>query len=153
MISLKLATWDHLPDLIEMAEEFHKNSPYAEIEEFNEARVSDVIISCFDNPTERIVIVLTDETNKAVGMIIAATSLSIFNYGKVASEIAWWVSPQYRGKHSIELHKAYEYWAKNVAKCSVIQSALLEDDSVDRVSRYYLRQLFIPVERAFIKKV
>ena len=153
MIELKIATWDHLPDIIDMVGEFHKNSPFKDIEEFNESRISDIVISCLENPTEKIVLVLTNEDNRAVGMLIAVSSMSVFNYGKVSSELAWWVNPEYRGRHSIELHKAYEYWAKNVAKCNLIQSALLEDENVTRMSNYYKRQKYSPAERAFVKKV
>ncbi len=152
MTELKIATWDYLPDILEMCEKFHQNTPFSGIEEYDESRVADIIISIIENPTDKIAIVLVDE-GKAVGMVLGVTSTSIFNYGKVATELAWWVNPEYRGKKSLELMKAYEYWAVNVAKCSVVQMSLLEDENLEGVDRIYKRKGYSPVERAYVKKV
>ena len=152
MTELKIATWDYLPDILEMCQKFHENTPFNGIEEYNESRVTDIIISIIEDPANKIAILLVDD-GKAVGMVLGVTSTSIFNYGKVATELAWWVDPEYRGKKSLELMKAYEYWATNVAKCSVVQMSLLENDTTESVDRLYKRKGYSPVERAYIKKV
>lgn len=154
MIELKLATWDHLPDIMEMAEKFHSASPYRDTEEFDDSRVAEIVIPAIESPIDRIVLILEDtEARRAVGMLIALATQSTFSRSKVAGELAWWVNPENRGKDSLKLIDAYLYWAENVAKCDTIQMALLEDETVEKVTRVYRRKGFVPAERAFIRKV
>lgn len=153
MIELKLATWDHYPDLLEMAEKFHQASPYNGLEEYDESRVAEVIIDILNNPKEKVIIVLEDtEAGKAVGMIIAVTTQGIFSRGKTAAELAWWVNPEHRTKHSLELFQAFLYWAETVQQCSGVQMALLEDDKIDRLAKVYKRKGLTQTERAFYRK-
>ncbi len=152
-LELKIATWDHLPDILEMAQEFYNNSPYQGIEEYDESRVAEIAMASFENQKDRIVILLVTPEGKPVGMVAGLATTAVFNHNRVATELIWWVYPEYRGKSSLELFKAYEYWAKNVAKCSSVVTALLEDELVDRLSSFYQRQGYTPAERAFIKRI
>lgn len=153
MIELKIATWDHFPDIMEMAERFHQTSPYRDTEVFDESRVAEIVIPAIENPVDRIVLVLEDtESRRAVGMVIGMTTQGIFSRSKIAAELAWWVNDEYRTRHSLRLLDAFLYWAQNVAKCDTVQMALLENEHIDRLTKVYNRKGLTLTERAFYRK-
>lgn len=153
MIELKIATWDHFPDILEMSEKFHQASPYKDTEVFDESRVSEIIIPIIESPIDRIILVLENsETKRAVGMVIGTTTLGLFSRSKIAAELAWWVDPEYRTKHSLRLLDGFLYWAQNVAKCDTVQMALLENSLVERLTKVYNRKGLNLTERAFYRK-
>jgi RimJ/RimL family protein N-acetyltransferase len=96
---------------------------------------------------ERMCILLTvDDVPR--GILIAASTKNLFNKHKVTAEIAWWISPEYRGYKSARLMiDAYEYWAKNIVHAQVMQMVAL-DDSLDAM---YRRKGFTKAELSYIK--
>lgn len=137
-----------------MTKKFHEASPYHDKEEYDESQVSDKILQFLESPDKTVIILLVNpETNRAVGMVIGVVTEGIFNRNRIAAELAWWVDEEFRGQQSLELFHAYNYWAEHVMKCSSVTMALLEDEGVEKLSRLYKRKGFVPVERAFIRKV
>jgi len=154
LLELKLATYDYFSDILEMTKKFHEASPYHGIEDYDESQVADKILHFLESPRDTVIILLVNpETNKAVGMVVGMTTTGIFNRNKIAVELAWWVEEEFRGKQSLELFTAYNYWAENVAKCDSVTMALLEDDKIEKLGKVYKRKGFVPVERAFIRKI
>lgn len=68
------------------------------------------------NPLERIAIVEPDK-----GFIMGLATPFPFGPYRMASESAWWVSPEFRKLGvGLDLLNAFEYWAKEKAGCSFI---------------------------------
>jgi GNAT superfamily N-acetyltransferase len=153
-LQLKIATWDDYPDIMDMARKFFDLTPYAKLVDYDESKMSDVIMSLFDNPTERIAILAVDNDGKTVGMLCAMVSEILFTRDRVASELAWWIDPEHRASRvSIDLINAFEFWAKEKAQCRYTQLATVETEQVDRISKFYKRKGYDLYERGFLKKV
>lgn len=67
----------------------------------------------------------------------------------VAQELAWWVSPDHRGRAALRLLDAYEQWAADKG-CALVGMAHLGDE---RLSRLYDRRGYAKTETAFLKRL
>ena len=78
-------------------------------------------------------------------------SPSLYSKDRVALEILWWVEPDARktglGK---ELLEAFEYWAKNIAQCSIIAVSSLDDESLDK---FYNKKGYKLTEKTYMKVI
>ncbi len=90
-----------------MAKAFHAASglPFA----FSGAVVSMLIDACIAAP-DRLMLVL-EVDGVARGMLAAQASMHPFTAVTVATEIAWWVEPEHRGRQTLGMLTAYERWA------------------------------------------
>lgn len=68
----------------------------------------------------------------AVGMLIGSIQRPLFSKDKIATEVAWYVKPESRGKGSLQLFAAYEYWAK-AQGCKGIVMVHLGDEKLSRL--------------------
>lgn len=94
------------------------------------------------------------EDGTPVGIIAAAAIVPDFSDERIATEFVWWVDPEYRrSKRAVELLNAYEYWAKNKAKCKLWHMALFETEDRDTIAKLYQRKHYVPTEQTFIKGV
>lgn len=139
---LKIATIEDKALVLEMAIKFIEQTEYKEhyTKEKLEALVTDFIL----DPTK--LLLLYGEVGFIAGIIVPF----IFGDKRLASELAWWVTPDQRGKEAGgELLLAFEYWAKNVAKCDLISMGSLDD----RVGKYYEKNGYKLLERAYLKEL
>lgn len=149
-MSLKLAESKDYPDIIRMAQAFHRASPYVDLE-FSEERCRGLFDHYLRGDRRELVIILAHEEERVFGMIIGFANSIPFSNEKVAAELAWWVDEDKRKtKDSLLLFKAYEDWALRIgAKMS--QMAMLDD--VTNLSGFYLKQGYQPAERSYIKRI
>jgi GNAT superfamily N-acetyltransferase len=140
---------------MDMARKFYETTPYHGVVDYDDSKMSDVIISLLENPTERIAILaIDDKTGEPVGMLCGQVGETLFNRKRVASELAWWIDPDHRSSRvSIELINAFEYWAKHKARCEYVQLATVETDQVERISKFYNRKNYNIYERCFLKVI
>jgi GNAT superfamily N-acetyltransferase len=96
------------------------------------------------------VVILLRKEEKAVGFIVGFANSPLFSGDKIATEAAWYVQPEHRGRGSLKLLQAYEYWAKNVAKVKLIQMLHLGDERLDKL---YERKGYRKSEVCYIKEV
>jgi len=91
-------------------------------------------------------IILLDEGGMLMGKAVP------FLYGPhiMATEIAWYVTPEARGKGiGAKLLEGFEYWAKNIAGCSIISMGSIDD----KVGEYFKKQGYELSERAYVKEL
>jgi len=150
-MSLRLATKDDFLVVSEMARKFYETTPYFGVLEYDDSKMADTILGLFSDPKQSVVI-LALKDDEPVGMLVGQVGELLVSRDRVATEMAWWMSPEHRSsKKALELIGAYEYWAKEVAGCQYVQLSCLEDLSIDRVSRFYTKKGYKPFEKFFIK--
>lgn len=138
---MKIATHEDFEAIFKMAMNFLNASPYKDLgdEDSIATIIGDILNS---SPTERIII-FSD-----VGFIVGAVTPFLFGPHKLATEVAWWVEPDYRGNgEGLKLLEAFEYWAKNVAEVKLISMSSLDKT----VEKYYKKNGYKLYERAYMK--
>jgi hypothetical protein len=142
-MTIRLATEDDFPLIIQMARKFHEASPY-QVLEFSELRCMQLFQAYLQDKTS-VMILLSDH-----GMLIAFASQAPFSNHKVSTEVAWWVNPECRGKRdSLLLLDAYEIWSRKVG-CSLCQVAMLP--SVTDLSKFYEKRGYKLLEQSYVKE-
>jgi GNAT superfamily N-acetyltransferase len=124
-----------------MAMKFAKEySPY-----WNEDSIKDLVINFLDDWSNKIVILCPDK-----GMLAAVINPFILDMTKsMATEIAWWVEPEYRDKGlGQELLEGFEIWAAGQG-CNLMSMVGLSDD----LGKYYEKSGYKLYERAYIKEI
>lgn len=102
------------------------------------------------NIQSKILLLLCYE-GKPVGLLMGLAGYShpmLVNI-KVAMEILWYVEPEYRGKYSLRLVDAFEYWAEKVMGVDVLTMGSLADGK--DLDVLYRRRGFKHVENSYIK--
>lgn len=149
MQDLKVAGMDDLPAIVSLIKEFHSNSRHANVS-VDEDKLQEFFGMMIESGVKESVILLTLHENKPVGILASSVYETFLNRDRWAGEVAFWVSPDYRNyKRVTKLIEAYEYWAKNVAKCSQVTLASLEP----RTGVLYARKGYTEVERAYSKEI
>lgn len=152
-MTLKIATFSDLPDILSMAHKFAQASTYAGMT-VDDGKVTKLIDMMLSEGPKVSIILLAIEDDKPVGMIGARATEPLYFKEKVAAELVWWVEPEHRrSNHAKELIDAYEYWAKNVSKCDYTQMSLLETDQINLIDRIYRRRGYRTTERSYVKEV
>lgn len=127
--------------ILEMAEKFIAATEYSHW--FDRATVSDLITSFINSPRDERIIILDD-----FGFIAGQATKFPFGPELMASEVAWWIDPEARGENKgRKLMEAFEYWAKNVAKCKFISMTSLDKN----VEKIYKNKGYKLYERAYMK--
>jgi GNAT superfamily N-acetyltransferase len=148
---LELATWDHYNAIQDMVLKFAKASPYAATE-VDEAKAANMIVDFIERPIDRVLLVAMDG-KQPVGMLAGVISEFILSRERIASELIWWMEPDYRkSRIAFEMIEAYEFWAAKLG-CSIITLSTVETEQTDRIQKYYSRKGYHLVERSFIKEI
>lgn len=139
---LRIATFEDYNKILEFAERFLSISRYKD--HFDLDVLNNLISFFLNSSKEERIIILAEE-----GMIAGQTSSFIFGTKKVATELGWWVEPEYR-KSGIgkELLQAFEAWAKKVG-CSLIVMISLDDE----LGKFYEANGYSLSERSYIKEI
>lgn len=138
---MKIAELEDLDKVFEMAMKFVEATGYNNIS--NAYDIKELIKFFLEGPHDQRIIIIDD-----FGFIAGQATKFPFGEGLVASETAWWIDPEARGENKgRKLMEAFEYWAKNVAKCKFISMTSL-DKGVEKVYRNKGYKLY---ERAYMK--
>ena len=150
-MTIRVASQDDHFRCVEMGIRFAENSPYADLQ-VDEAKVHEMVQTFLIGPkNKKIILLLLNELDYPVGMLLGTIEEFLFNKKKIAAEVAWWVDPEYRGKNSLQLLEAYEYWA-SMCGADVIQMSLLHDETKDKLDGIYKRRGYEPKETGYIKR-
>jgi hypothetical protein len=143
---IRFATEEDLPVLVEMVRKFYNATPYSALV-FDEKKTTEVIRNLI-NESNNISIVLVADDLDIRGTIIASVTEPLCSSEKISTELVWWVDEAYRGRISIELLDAYEYWQKKVG-CSAVSMASIQGGS--NLDKFYKRRGYIPSEVTYYK--
>lgn len=140
---MKVATVGDIPEVTAMAIEFMNATGYRK---YSDDKVIEELVQTIvtSDPREKIIIL-----KPGVGFIAGHKFKFVFGTGDLASEIAWYIMPEHRTNGAgLELLAAFEYWAKNVANCTMVSMGSL-NASVEKI---YKKQGYKLYERAYMKE-
>ena len=124
--SIRLAMASDVPRLYEMAVAHYQASGY--LFPVDEQYGLRFLHQQVQSPDACALVLLRED--KAVGVLLGSSSPHPFLPVKIAVEILWWVDEDHRGWDSLELLKAFEYWAKNIKRCQIISCADVAQHSI-----------------------
>ena len=140
---LKIATIDDLSLVLDLSMKFANAIPYKDYidEEVVKATLTDILTGDKD----RKICLLYGE----VGFITGVAAPFMFGTDLLATELAWWVEPEYRSKKvGLELLEAFEFWARKIG-CKLISMACLDE----KVAALYESKGYTLYERAYLKEI
>lgn len=141
---MKIATTEDTQEIVDMAMKFMATTGYTEYS--NEEVITQLVNNILTGKQNEMIILL----EPGVGFLAGMSSPFVFGPHFLASEIAWWIEPDHRGNGTgAELIDAFEYWAKNVAGCTMISLTSLDDS----VGKFYEKKGYALYERAYMKEL
>lgn len=106
---IREATEDDIFDILVLAKEFSKEAPSTHT--WNKEKTEAFLNSALLAPNMNIFVI--DHDGEIEGAIVGLVAEMYMSHRVQATELAWFVSQEYRGKaSSIKLLKKYEEWAK-----------------------------------------
>lgn len=142
---IRLATVDDTNVILDMVKKFIAVSPYSHYD-VDDSKILELIFYCLDDKNR--LFVLTD-TDKPVGMLAATVNQFLFNRELIASEMAWWVEPSYRGRGGSVLKAAFEDWARAIGAKYTHMSSL----DTPLVDAMLIRAGYRKTECTFVKEL
>lgn len=111
MSIIRRATTHDADALFIMARKFVAFAPYRDSLTVTDDELRAIITYFTDNAT----VFVADESGIAIGMLVAVIAPVWYAPScKVATELAWWVEPEYRNRTTaIRLIQVFERWAKD----------------------------------------
>jgi|SRR5687767_7102640 len=141
---MKIATLQDFEEIKGMAMKFMSTTGYTEYS--NEETISQLIYNILTGEQNKMIILL----KPGVGFLAGMSSPFLFGPHFLASEVAWWINEDKRKDGAgAELVDAFEYWAKNVAGCTMITLTSLDDS----VGKFYEKKGYKLYERAYMKEL
>lgn len=134
-------------EIIEVLREFHTFSGYEF--PFDPEYAKTMLIRVGNDPNG-LVLTLDTETGETVGCIVAISAEHHMSPVKVATELVWWVKPEHRGRHSLDLLTMVEYWAKELQGCQYVCMISLESNDVGKI---YQKRGYTLKEHAYMKEL
>jgi len=112
----KLQVFD-IEATLDLATEF--NTLYGTSKKFNRAKLRRILEASLVYDKNYYCSVLKEE-NKIVGLLVGVASEGVYFDDVLASELGWYVKPEYRGRKSLAMLKDFEIWAKEKAKADFV---------------------------------
>jgi len=138
---------DDLLDVLLIAREFSKEAPLTH--KWDRDKTVEFLKSGLNLPNMQ---VFVSETNGEItGAIVGLFTYMFMSHKKVATELAWFVSKEARGKpSSIKLVKVFESWAKEVGAEYTIMGDI---KGIADLGSLYERMNYEAAETAYIKEI
>ena len=128
-----------------LAKNFHEASELPV--PFNAAYASILFDQFLDGP-EKLCLVL--DRDGVQGVLAAQTGILPIAPVKAATEVIWWIEPEYRGRDAVHMLVAYEAWAEEQG-CSFVNMVGLGADPL--TAKFYERRGYIAAERHYMKPI
>ena len=143
---IRKATNDDIFDLLVLARGFSREAPA--MHEWDRDKTEAMLKTCIEN--ELTTIIVMEFEGEVVGGIVGVVQPLLMSNTVVASELAWFVDPNHRGKGAIKLVKAFEGWAKEKGAEYVTMADIR---GIADLSKLYERLGYELTEAAYSKKV
>lgn len=138
---MKIASLEDRDQVLEYAMKFFNSTPYKDLGD--EATIAGIIDNFLQSPKEEKIIIL----DEGKGFLIAAITKFPFGNTKVATEIGWYVEPEFRNQGvGDQLVEAFEYWADKLG-VKVKTLAFMDKD----LTEYMKKKGYVPYETAHYK--
>lgn len=146
-MTVRKATLEDKLDLTFLIKQFLKETSYPFKVD------TDKLLGSFEQIIEHenfIVLVLEDQGDIS-GTLVGGVTQPLFSHDIVASELAWFVTPEKRGsKDSLKLLKQYEDWCKEKG-CKFI--TMVDIDPYDDLGKFYKAKGYSLTEKTYVKEL
>jgi L-amino acid N-acyltransferase YncA len=145
---IRAGTEKDITELLVLAKDFYEVSGYADHVPYDYASCAERFIIAIDQG----LCFVCEKDAQIVGFVIGASAPCIFNKNYLMGvELAWWVTPDYRGSTvGIKLLKAIESAAKDRG-VKIWSMICLESQEPEKVSDMYSRMDYVATERTFTR--
>lgn len=143
---IRQATVEDLPKLETCAREFYASSRF--LKEFSLFRFCEMWTTLLHNGG---VIFIALESEEITGVMGGFIHRDLYSESMVAEEMFWFVRSAFRGV-GIRLYRAFEAWAQ-AAGATTIQMVHLLDSMPEKISAFYRRIGFEPIETRYSKRL
>lgn len=112
---------------------------------YSEEQLDSLLNMLLTSPNNTDVILISED-----GFIAGKAVPFPFGSSVVATEIGWYIRPESRGNgKGTEFLEAFEYWAKHIALCDLVNMSSLDD----KVGEYLKGKGYELSERVYIKEI
>lgn len=144
---IREATEADVFDLLVLGREFSREA--GEAFQWDKIKTEGILMQAVKS--DEVLILVIEDEGVVVGSLIGAVTTMPFSSHMIATELAWFVDPRYRGnKQSIKLIKEYEAWAKKKGAKYVVMAHI---HRVADISNVYERLGYEISESSYMKKV
>lgn len=144
---IRTATEDDVFDILILAKEFSREAPKSH--KWNKDKTEQFLLSSFLNPNMEIFVI--DVDGEIEGALVGLLSELYMSHTVQATELAWFVSKDYRGKPaSIRLMKAFEKWAK---ESGANQVGMGDIEGISSLENLYNRLGYERAETVYLKEL
>ena len=144
---IRTATPDDVFDILILAKEFSKEAPQSH--KWNKEKTEQFILSALQNTNMTIFVI--DVAGEIEGALVGLLSELYMSYTVQATELAWFVSKDYRGKPaSLKLIKAFEKWAK---ESGANQVGMGDIEGISSLEKLYNRLGYERAETVYLKEL
>ena len=147
MTKIREATEEDVFDILVLAREFSKESPITH--KWNKEKTEHFIISAINN--NNTIIFILEDKDEIVGAIVGIINEMYMSQTVVATEMAWFVSKDYRGrKGSIMLMKTFEKWAETNGANYICMGAI---EGITELDKLYTKSGYFKSETLYMRNV
>ena len=144
---IRTATPDDVFDILILAKEFSKEAPKSH--KWDKEKTELFLLSAFQNDNMEIFVI--DADGEIEGALVGLISELYMSHTVQATELAWFVSKDYRGKpSSIRLIKAFEKWAKDRGANQV---GMGDIEGISNLENLYNRLGYEKSETVYLKEL
>ncbi len=134
-----------------MCRSFYEESPFSPSVAYNPNKVGDLLHVAVAGQYTQVLPLLLLDNSKPIGLILGYATQTPFSDDLIASELAWYVEPSYRGRReALQLVYAYEEWAQRVG-CKHVSMSLLT--TLTDASKLYERLGYHMTEISYLKEI
>lgn len=146
-MTIREATAEDVPDLVEMGLRFRAHV-YRDTLAENRERLEALALEMVSTPDRVVFVAEEDRTQRLCGMLGIVVFGHPMSGERQATEVFWWVEPEYRGV-GIRLLRVGERWAQ--MRGAVTMQMVAPSESAG-VGRLYERLGYREIERAFQRR-
>lgn len=147
-MKVREATEDDIFDVLVLASQFSREAP--EMHKWDKPKVQNQLEASLEKPDHVLLVVEEDDGFISGGLLGIVTEMYI-NKTKVAAELAWFMSKDYRGgKQALKLLEAFESWGKSAGAEYLIMADI---KGIQDLSELYARKGFEEVEASYSRRI
>lgn len=147
MTKIREATEEDVFDILVLAREFSKESPVTH--KWDKEKTEHFIISAINN--NNTIIFILEDKDEIVGAIVGIINEMYMSQTVVATEMAWFVSKDYRGrKGSIMLMKTFEKWAETNGANYICMGAI---EGITELDKLYTKSGYFKSETLYMRNI
>ena len=144
---IRTATPDDVFDILILAKEFSREAPKSH--KWNKDKTEQFLLSAFQNTNMEIFVI--EVGGEIEGALVGLLSELYMSHTVQATELAWFVSKDYRGKPaSLRLIKAFEKWAK---ERGANQIGMGDIQGISSLEKLYNRLGYERAETVYLKEL